>query len=105
MSMPALMRLREALPGTHIALLTADKLVDLWRNHPAIDEVIVFSRQQGAGHVSTMLRKGKYDAALILPNSFRSAFEAWMAGIPRRIGYGRRLLLTDIIPGRTEHIP
>ncbi len=38
------------------------------------------------------------DVAILLPNSFRSAWVAWMAGIPRRIGYaryGRSMLLTD----------
>ena len=38
------------------------------------------------------------DVAVLLPNSFRSAWVAWMAGIPRRVGYvryGRGMLLTD----------
>jgi len=104
MSMPALMRLREALPEAHIALLTEEKLADLWTNHPAINEVIRFTKLEGVGQVSRKLRAGKFDAALILPNSFRSAFESWMAGIPIRVGYGRPLLLTHKIPPRAEHI-
>jgi heptosyltransferase II len=104
MSMPALVRLREALPHSHIALLTADKLADLWTDHPAINEVIPFTKLEGIGQVSRKLRAGKFDAALILPNSFRSAFESWMAGIPLRVGYGRPFLLTHTIPPRTEHI-
>jgi heptosyltransferase-2 len=104
MSLPALMRLREALPETHIALLTADKLADLWTNHPAINEVILFTKVEGVGQVSRKVRAGKFDAALILPNSFRSAFESWLAGVPIRVGYGRPFLLTHKIPPRTEHI-
>ena len=33
------------------------------------------------------LRQGRHDVAVFLPNSFRVAWMAWLAGIPRRIGY------------------
>jgi len=39
-----------------------------------------------------------HDVAVLFPNSFRSAWTAWRAGIPRRVGWirdGRGLLLTD----------
>ena len=105
MSMPALMRLREALPKTHVALLTSGKLADLWHAHEGIDEVITFSREEGVGQVSAKLRAGKFDAALILPNSFRSGFESWLAGIPMRVGYGRPWLLNHRVSPRVEHVP
>ena len=44
------------------------------------------------------LRRGRFDLAVLLPNSVRSAGMAWLAGIPRRVGYanhGRSLLLTE----------
>lgn len=104
MSVPALLRLRQALPGAHIALLTAEKLAGLWAGHEAIDEVITFTKAEGVGQVSRKLRAGHFDTALILPNSFRSAFEAWLAGVPRRVGYKRPWLLTDRVPPRPEHI-
>ncbi len=104
LSMPALARLRAALPKTHITLLTAAKLADLWDHHDAIDETLSFNRQQGIGQVSRALRAGRFDAALILPGSFRSAMEAWLAGIPIRVGYGRPLLLTHRVQPRLEHV-
>ena len=89
MTTPALMRLREKLPDVHIAILTPEKLAQLWSNHPAVDEVISFFPKQGVFAVAGMLRAGKFDAALVLPNSPRSAMEVFFAGIPRRIGYAR----------------
>src|ERR1041385_3470418 len=47
MTTPALQRLRERFPEAHIALLTHEKLKDLWLNHPAIDEVITFTSSEG----------------------------------------------------------
>jgi heptosyltransferase-2 len=89
MTTPALLRLREKFPEAHIALLTAEKLEQLWLKHPAINEVISFSSGEGVFSVARKLRAGKFDTALVLPNSPRSAIEVFLAGIPRRIGYAR----------------
>jgi heptosyltransferase II len=46
------------------------------------------------------LRAARFDLAVILPNSIRSAIMARLAGIPRRLGYerhGRGVLLTDVL--------
>jgi heptosyltransferase-2 len=51
--------------------------------------------------VGRRLRSGRFDAALLLPNSFRWAATTWLAGIPRRIGYDRdmrRWLLSRAVP-------
>jgi heptosyltransferase-2 len=48
-----------------------------------------------------------FDLALIFPNSPRSALEAWLARIPRRVGYvrpWRNRFLTDRIPMRPGHV-
>ena len=108
MSTPALLRLREALPQTRIALLTPEKLAGLWEQHPALDEIIPFAKGESVWQVGRRLRAGKFDTALILPNSFRSALEAWLARIPRRIGYathGRSLLLNHHVLPRADAMP
>ena len=108
MTTPALLRLREALPHTHITLLTPEKLEDLWREHPAVDEVLAVPADTKLWTLGTLLRAGRFDAALVLPNSPRSALEIWLARIPRRIGYARpwrSWLLTDAVaerPGRVK---
>ena len=111
MTTPALLRLRERFPDAHIALLTPAKLAELWENHPAVNEIITFSADESVWKVSRKLRFGRgleilrrteekfhaapvkipprYDLALVLPNSPRSALEVFLAGIPQRIGYAR----------------
>ncbi len=89
MTIPALMRLREAQPAAQITLLSPDKLADLWRHHPAINHVLTFPPSDSLRQVARRLRDGKFDCALVLPNSPRSALEPWWAGIPQRIGYAR----------------
>ena len=109
MTTPALLRLREKFPAAHITLLGPEKLADLWEHHPAVDEVISIQAGEGVFSVGEKLRSHKaslaptggegrgegatspckFDLALVLPNSPRSALEAFLAGIPRRIGYSR----------------
>src|SRR5688572_10733348 len=89
MSTPALQRLREAFPGAHIALLTPDKLAGLWRFCPEVNEVIPLSSNDGVFGVARRVRAGRYDTALVFPNSPRSAFEVFLGGVPRRYGIAR----------------
>jgi heptosyltransferase II len=89
MATPALLRLREKFPDAPIALLTPEKLRELWLYHPAVNEIISFAAGESVSSVGKKLRAGKFDLALVLPNSPRSALEVFLAGIPRRIGYAR----------------
>lgn len=52
-------------------------------------------------------RSAPFDLALVLPNSPRSALEAWLARIPHRIGFARpwrNWLLTQAVPPRPERV-
>ncbi len=105
MTTPALMRLRERFPDTHVALLVPEKLRDLWPGHPAVNETISFAPGEGVFPVSRKLRAGKFDLALVLPNSPRSAIETWLAGILQRVGYARpwrNIFLTNAIASRAN---
>jgi heptosyltransferase-2 len=103
MTTPALLRLRESFSEAHIALLTPEKLTELWRHHPAVNEAIPFVAGEGLRSVSRGLRAGNFDLALVLPNSPRSAMEPWLARIPQRIGYARpwrNWFLTEAVASR-----
>jgi heptosyltransferase-2 len=107
MTTPALLRLREKFPDAHIALLTPEKLRDLWTNHPAVNETIPFASGENVFLTGKKLRAGKYDLALVFPNSPRSALEVWLAGIPQRIGYARpwrNFFLTSAVASRASAV-
>jgi heptosyltransferase-2 len=104
---PAVRQLAEAFPGSRIAVLAPEHLVELWEGFPGVDEVISFRPGKGGRgfledlRVSRVLREGRFDLAVIFPRSFRSALQVRMAGIPVRIGYGdegRSFLLTHAVP-------
>src|SRR5881394_1139667 len=103
MTTPALHRLREAKPGAHITLLTHEKLAGLWSGHPSIDATLTFAAGDSVFSIARRLRAGKFTSALVLPNSPRSALEAFLARIPERTGLARpwrNLFLTRTVPPR-----
>lgn len=107
MSTPALARLRERFPDAHIALLTPEKLRDLWTGHPAMNETVSFAAGEGVFSVGRKLRARQFDVGLVLPNSPRSALEVFLGRIPQRFGYARpwrKWFLTQAIPLRAEHV-
>ena len=106
MSTPTLQGLRQATPTSKITLLTHEKLADLWTSYPHVDEVLTFAAGESVFSIAGRLR-GKFDLALVLPNSVRSALECFLARIPRRVGYarnGRSVLLTQAIAPRAQTV-
>jgi ADP-heptose:LPS heptosyltransferase len=102
MAMPAIQALREEYVDAHITLLTKTHLGDLWRLHTVADNII----ELGPGHAGTLdavsrVRKGAFDIAYVMPNSFRSALIPFMGGVPKRkgmSGHSRAFMLNDVVP-------
>src|SRR5205823_3033430 len=49
-----------------------------------------------------------FDVAILFPNSLRAALEAWLAGIPRRVGFPghrRRALLNQFLVAKKKKAP
>lgn len=100
MATPALRVLRRELAGTFIGGLVRPGIDEVLAGTGLLDEVHVepAAGMMGPKRAAARVRMRRYDAALLLTNSFSSALTARLAGIPRRIGYsrdGRGLLLTD----------
>ena len=107
MTTPALLRLRERFPQAHIALLSPAKIAAIWERHPAVNEVIAFAPGENIFPIARRLRAGRFDLALVLPNSPRSALESFLARIPARVGYARpwrTWMLTDAVPQRAGFV-
>ena len=78
-----------------------------------VDRVIEWD-PRGTAHdasgwgLARRLRAERFDVAVLLPNSLRSAWMAWLSGARRRIGFsrdGRRLLLTDPVAAVSRTTP
>ena len=99
MSINAARAFKLCRPDAKLTILTPAKIAGLWRMVPEVDDIIEIEAKESIFSVAKKLR-GKFEVAVLFPNSTRSALEAWLAGIPRRIGYlgnSRKLLLNQII--------
>src|SRR6267143_60216 len=104
---PALMAIRKGFPKAKIALLVKPAIAELLHHHPAVDEIVLYrdpGPHAGLGGKLTLarlLRRGRYDLAILLQNAFEAAAITALAGIPNRYGYatdGRSFLLTHRVP-------
>lgn len=112
MATPTLRALRELYPEAHISYLLRRHVKPIYAGMPWCSRLLTYrapraGRQAGRGtlvRLARRLRRGQFDTAILLPNSFRSAAVCKLARIPRIIGYdrdGRGLLLTDrLVPFR-----
>ena len=104
MSIPAVEACKLGRPDLHITVLAPAKLAALWRRVPAVDEVIAI--ESGESPLALGRRvKEEFDAAILFPNSLRSALEARALGVRHVIGYPghqRRWLLRRIPPFAPE---
>jgi hypothetical protein len=105
MATPALRALREQFPDAHISYLLRRYVKPIYAGMPWADKLITYrtgktraKAGKGPFDLAARLRAGKFDLAMLLPNSFKSALICKMAGIDRIVGYerdGRGFLLTD----------
>ncbi len=112
MAMPTLRALRGLYPQAHITALVGAAVRPIIDANPWIDRTVTLrgkrkgkpiARRAGPIRLAARLGAGKFDLAVLLPNSFRSALVTAMAKIPHRVGYdrdGRGVLLTDRLLAR-----
>lgn len=104
LALPALETLRRNHPGSEVWLLAREWARDLFPPKSLVTGVIPLAGGNSPGEVwraARILRPARFDAGLLLTNSFGSALTFALAGIPERWGYrrdGRGLLLTRGVP-------
>ena len=107
-SAPAVRAIKHGRPDAHLTIAAPAKIAQVWKLVPEVDEVLAIPHRSLGATVSLIRRQPAFDVAILLPNSLRSALEAWLAGIPRRVGYRghwRAWLLNQIVPDRDKRGP
>lgn len=106
MTTPAVRAIRHNFPAAWISMLAKPWVTPVFAHSPHVDDIIVYDtngRHAGIGgtiRLARELRREDFDAAILLQNAIEAALIAFMAGIPRRIGFdtdARRLLLTQAV--------
>src|SRR5918998_3587835 len=112
MATPTLRAIRDLYPQAHISYLMRRYVKPLYVGMPWADQLITYrtgktKAKAGKGQffdLAARLHAGRFDLAVLLPNSFKTALVCKMARIPRILGYerdGRGFLLTDrLLPSK-----
>ena len=111
MATPTLRAIRQLYPSAEISFLLRRYLKGLYVGMPWADQLVTYRTDKtkgrtgkGAFDLAARLRAGRFDLAVLLPNSFKAALVCKMAQVPRVLGYerdGRGFLLTDrLIPNK-----
>jgi heptosyltransferase II len=99
--------------GEVISVAALPWVAPVYRAMPQVSEVIELPFAHGRldwaqrRAIATSL-KGRFDAALVLPNSIKAALIPWLARVPQRIGYqgeGRPWLLNRRLPNPSGRPP
>jgi len=103
MTTPALRAVRESFPDADITIVANPLVAQLFESHPDCDGVIVYDRKGkdrgllGFLRFCARLRREHFDLSILFQNAIEAALIAFIAGVPKRLGYThecRRLLLT-----------
>ncbi|MFH1798654.1 MAG: lipopolysaccharide heptosyltransferase II [Candidatus Omnitrophota bacterium] len=105
LSTPVIRLMRRKYPNAYIAFMVRPENQDVIINNPHLDEVIVYDKREmdksfrNTLRFSLGLRKKKFDTAIALHPTNRVHIMFFLAGIPVRIGYDRKVpfLLTKRI--------
>ncbi len=102
----ALRAIKDSLPQTTLAVATLSPLADLYRCCSFVDEVLDIGPRPSLRSAVGLIRAGRFDAGLVLPNSWRAGLELLLAGVPLRAGLavrGRSPILTHTFAARIRH--
>jgi lipopolysaccharide heptosyltransferase I len=100
-TIPVLVKLRRRYPRARIDWLITPENAEIVRSHPALSNVVLFSRRDFSrrGHrwrallaffdLLKQIRSAKYDLVIDMHGQVRSAFFTLVSGAPARMGFDR----------------
>ncbi len=99
LALPAMAAIRRHFPAatTEITIAAPPSIAALFRELTSASPDHVLALPPGSRAARSALASGRFDAGILLPNSFGSAWQMYRAGVRERWGYstdGRSLLLT-----------
>ena len=111
LSTPVIKSVRDAYPDSYIAAMVRPYAKDILEGNPYLDEVITYDKfGRGIGLMKNLrfirlLRRKKFDIALILHPTKRTHLLVLLSGVSQRIGYDRKwgFLLTKRFPHTKQY--
>lgn len=105
LSTPVIKALRDNFPCAYIAMMVSPYAKDIVEGNPYLDQVIIYDKDGKhrswlrSMKFSQRLNKKRFDLAVILHPTNRVHLITFLAGIPKRLGFDKKLgfLLTDRI--------
>ncbi len=107
MTTPAMAAVRASFPEAELVVVANPLVAELFKPHPHCDRVLVWDKRGdhrgalGLARFADLLRRESFDLAVLFQNALEAALMAYLARIPRRLGYRRDLrgpLLTHGAP-------
>ncbi|MEE9543119.1 MAG: lipopolysaccharide heptosyltransferase II [Thermodesulfobacteriota bacterium] len=104
MSLPALDAVKRLFPDARVTILAKPGVAPIFENNPSVADIFIYDSVgahkglNGRMRLAGELRAREFDCAVLFQNAFEAALIAFLAGIPRRVGYARDLrsvFLTD----------
>lgn len=97
LALPALAAVRARFSDLQLTVAAPAPIAAIFREDTAVRPDRVLELPGSSQAAVAALRGGGFDLGILFPNSFRSAWQLWRAGVPARWGFataGRGLLLT-----------
>ena len=113
MATPALRAVRDQFPSAEIVGIMRPYVADVLAGTGLLDRSVFYNPRGNAADQRgwtfvRKLRAERFDSVLLLTNSLRTGWLAWLSGAKRRVGFARDLrswLLTDRVAPQSKSVP
>ncbi len=89
LALPALAALRKHFKDAHLTIATPAGFAGVFREDTDARPDAILELTSPSKGVSKALVPGRFDLGILMPNSFRSAWDLKQAGVPQRWGYAK----------------